>query len=477
MANLISALSVSAGVLDSFGRALDVTQANVSNSSTTGYATQIVDFGSLSQDATSGLSSGLSVSIVSTRDYYAEAAIRREISSLGTAEQLKANLNDLQSNFDITGNTGISGSLNQLFTSFSALSVTPNDAASRQTVIRNAQSVAASFNQVATQLSNASANAENQIRSQVDQINTYAQQIQSYNKTRQQEGNADAGLDAKLTAALEKLSEIANISTSTAADGSTSVLLGGQIPLVLGSHQFPLHAAYATTASPVTNPGAAPAIEIQDAAGKDITTKITQGKLAGSLQLRNTILPSLRGDTSQTGSVNALASSFADRVNSLLTSGNISDGPPAVKGIPLFTYDSSNAINAAQSLSVNPNIDASKIAVSDPTPPGTSNGIALKLAAMAQGTNAADQINQLSFTAFYGQIAAGVGQQLSQAQDQNDVQTQAVAQAKSLRDQISGVSLDTEAVRLLQYQKSYQATSKLVTVLNDITQATLDMVR
>ena len=57
------------------------------------------------------------------------------------------------------------------------------------------------------------------------------------------------------------------------------------------------------------------------------------------LQLRNQVVPSLIGDSYQTGDLNQMAKQFADRVNQLLTAGNITAGPPAVPGVPIFTYD------------------------------------------------------------------------------------------------------------------------------------------
>jgi flagellar hook-associated protein FlgK len=43
-----------------------------------------------------------------------------------------------------------------------------------------------------------------------------------------------------------------------------------------------------------------------------------------------------------------------------------------------------------------------------------------------------------------------------------------LSQAESLRQQISGVSLDTEAESLLQYNRSYDAISKMLGVLNSL---------
>jgi len=83
----------------------------------------------------------------------------------------------------------------------------------------------------------------------------------------------------------------------------------------------------------------------------------------------------------------------------------------------------------------------------------------------------------VSITSFFGQIAASIGSRASDAANQSDLYTQSAAQAKNLRDQISGVSLDTEAVNLIALQKSYDATAKLISVLDQITQSTIDILK
>ncbi len=44
-----------------------------------------------------------------------------------------------------------------------------------------------------------------------------------------------------------------------------------------------------------------------------------------------------------------------------------------------------------------------------------------------------------------------------------------------MRADISSVSLDEEAAELIQYQNAYQATAKLVTTLDSLTQTTIQM--
>jgi flagellar hook-associated protein 1 len=52
-----------------------------------------------------------------------------------------------------------------------------------------------------------------------------------------------------------------------------------------------------------------------------------------------------------------------------------------------------------------------------------------------------------------------------------------VAQAKSLRDQISGVSLDEEAINVMKFQRAYQAAAQVITVLNNLADTTLGMIQ
>jgi flagellar hook-associated protein 1 FlgK len=117
----------------------------------------------------------------------------------------------------------------------------------------------------------------------------------------------------------------------------------------------------------------------------------------------------------------------------------------------------------------------SQLAATNPGPPPVSNGIALQLAALDSGTSG--PVNGLSFTQYFGTLVSQVGTAVSNASNNATAQTQLVAQAKSLQQQLSGVNLDEEAVRLVQLQSSYQAASKVVTVIDELTQSLINMVQ
>jgi flagellar hook-associated protein 1 FlgK len=104
-----------------------------------------------------------------------------------------------------------------------------------------------------------------------------------------------------------------------------------------------------------------------------------------------------------------------------------------------------------------------------------SNGIPLRLATLATPQNAADEINGFSYAEFYGNIAAQIGRESGDAQNQLTVQQQVVAQARNLRSQASGVSLDAEAAKMIEFQRAYGAAARMVNVLDQLTQDTINM--
>lgn len=478
MSNLLTSLVNSATALRVFERVLVVSQNNVANVSTPGYAAQRLSLLATDFQPELGLVGGVRAGeIQSARSEYAEQAVRRQSQSLGFFDQTVASLAPLEAAFDISGERGIAGALNGLFQSFSAWSLSPNSTTARHAVIDSARQLAESFRQAAASLTSAAVDTDRQIRQTVEQINQLGVRLQQCNLERRG-GMNDAGLDAKVHTVLEELSELADFTVLFQPDGSVTVLLGGQTPLVVGEHHHPVSAAFYNSSEPPPEyPGATPPAHVVDWEGRDITSQISQGRLGGLLHLRNTVLPSLRGDAYQVGDLNLLAKAIADRVNQILTAGWITDGPPPESGVPLFTYDATNDALVAQSLALNPGITPGSLAAIDPGPPYVGNGTAMRLAGLVNPEDSADRIGGFSYTEYYGNLAARVGRMLVEARQNQDFRAQTVAQARYLRDEISGVSLDEEAVLLVEFQRAYQAAARMVSVLSELTEITVNLLR
>lgn len=477
MVNLLATLGVAADTLGAYSQALQVTENNVTNASTPGYAEQTQTLLAAPFDPADGDAGGVAIGpVISARDEFAEQAVRNQNVLLGAASQNVSSLTSLQTVFDVSGDTGIPYALNNLLQSFSAWAQSPADSNAQQSVIDNATSLASAFNDAASSLDSIAQNTNQQIQTTVTQVNQLVGQLQQYNVQEMNGDRNDAGLDAQVHSTLEQLSQYVDVSATEQDNGAWTVLLDGQTPLLVGSQQYQISNGLALP-SDATNPNGPPQAFIQAADGTDITSTITTGQLGALLDFRNNVLASYMGSGTQQGELNTMAQQFADRVNAELTAGNVSDGPPAVTGTALFTYNTTNATNVAQSLAVNPVITADQLAAIDPGPPEVSNGVPLSLAQLADPQASADEIGGKSYSEYYGDMASEVGGLLSQATDEQTVQQSALAQAQNVRQQVSGVDLDAEAMTLTQFQQAYDAVSRMISVLDQVTEDALNMIQ
>jgi flagellar hook-associated protein 1 FlgK len=476
MSNLLAALTSAASTLQAFGRVLEATQNNVANASTPGYAKQRVDLEAMPFDPELGSTGGVQAGkLNSSRNEFAEQSVRQQTSGMGYQQQLVDSLSPMESDFDISGQKGIPAALNNLFQSFSAWATTPTNDAARQTVLDRAQSLATAFQQTAQSLGAQANDVERQTSQIVDQINQLVGQLAHYNQIAMQGHKDDAGLNSQMHATLDQLSELADVTASFQPDGTVSVTMNGETPLLFGNKQYAISAGlFQPQDPPPVYPSAPGTMQVLDSTGADITSRTTGGRLGALLQTRNQVLSSYIGDATHAGDLNRMAKQFADRVNQIFTAGQTSTGAP---GVGLFTYDNTNDAGVAQTLAVDPSVTRDQLATVDPGPPAVSNGIPLALANLATPLNDADKIDGFSYNQFYGELAARIGGQLNDARDGQQVQQSLLAQAKDLRQQYSGVSLDEEAAILIRFQQSYQANSRFITVLDQLTQSTIDLLK
>jgi len=476
MASLTSALSNAGNALDVIQSALSVVQANVSNSSTPGYATQQLTIEAAPMDSVSGMGGGvMNGGVQSSADSYANTAVEQQLQTLGLYTARAQATGTLQSFFDVTGSSGVSAGLTNLFTAFSNWSASPDVASAQQNVLSSASAVAASVSGLASSLQGTSAQLGQQVTSDVSQINSIAAQIKQYNIERQSSGQADPGAQAQLQSNLESLSNLVNFTALTQPDGTVTVLIGNGTPLVMGDQQFPLSSDQTVVNNPpAANPHSPPTSQILDSQGNDITADITGGQLGGLLDTRNRVLAGIIGDAQNAGSLNILAKNLADTVNQIMTSGTVSTAPAAASGIDLFNYSAAVATDAAATLEVNPAMTTAKLAPVDAS--GNANGNASALAALSNPAGAADTINGMSYIEYFAGIAAGVGAENQNAQNNQQAQQSVTTQAQTLRDSISGVSVNAQAALLLQFQHAYQAVSQVLQVVNQMATDILQIV-
>ncbi|WP_298234408.1 flagellar hook-associated protein FlgK [uncultured Azohydromonas sp.] len=122
-------------------------------------------------------------------------------------------------------------------------------------------------------------------------------------------------------------------------------------------------------------------------------------------------------------------------------------------------------------------IDPKGVAAAAPataTTPGTSNGNAKALAALAsealvgRSWSASGTSGGSTFVNAYASALSGVGTRVQSAQMASDISSSVATDALVRRDAQSGVDLDEEGAKLLAFQKSYQAAAKVLQVAQSV---------
>jgi len=444
MSSLAASLTNAAGALEAYEGALAVTQNNVSNANTPGYANQVATLVAQPFDLAEGSPGGVVLGTTqSTRDQFAEQAVRTQQTDYSYDQQQVQDLTTAQNYFSLSTTAGIAPSISALFNDFSQLSVTPNDEVARQTVLNDAATLAQNFNQTANGLLSQTTDLQQSTSSTIQTINQLGTTIAQINADNPADlsGGVDAGVDAQLNSALDQLSQYVNFTVLPQSNGQVSVYLGGQTPLVMGDQSYAIQGDFST-----------PQTAILSSSGSDITSQLTGGALGAELNDTNNLLPSY------VSSLNTLAQTLADQVNNTLNQGVDESG--AAPTTDLFSYNAT--AGAALTLTVN-SLTPDQIAAALPGATG-GNGNALALAALAS----APVVNGYTFAQAYGNIGGQVGSDLSTAQNNSTTDESLLSQAETLRQNVSGVSLDEQAENLMEYERSYDAISKMVSVLNDL---------
>ena len=175
MSNLFASLTTISNGMKAFERSLEISQNNISNAQTPGYARQRSTLEALSFDSEGGLMGGVRAGIArTTRDSYSEKAVQRQLSTLGQFEQRSSILASLNQVLALDGASSIPGTLNALVASFSAWGAAPNSAAARQGVVRAADEFAASVRSTSQQVQTIANETERKLDGKVAELNDVA---------------------------------------------------------------------------------------------------------------------------------------------------------------------------------------------------------------------------------------------------------------------------------------------------------------
>lgn len=416
--------------------ALDVTGQNISNADTPGYTRQRADLieagpvaGAPSLYATQHADSTVTVSGTSRlNDPVVDMRARSEHGRNSYLQTSAGTLSSVEDLFDEPSDNGLAEQLNDFWNSWAAVANNPGDSAARNVVLQKAGALAGTLNEASAALGRLNQSLTDQTSSAVTQINTATNQLAQLNSAIAV-GTATGATDNQLLdqrdSLLMSLSDLAGAQATINPDGTATVSIGGQT--VVNSTTA---TAVSVNASNQLLVGGSPA----GAAG---------GQLQGLLDGLSTVLPSY------TAQLDAVTAALANTTNAAQTSGYDLAGNP---GGPLFAGSTAGTISVAIT-------DPTLLAASG-TPGGNLDGsVALSMSQLGNSAVGPDA----SYRTLIGTLATDS----QRANQQTTVQQSVTDSVDALARSSSGVSIDEETANLLTYQRSYQASSRVLTTVDE----------
>jgi flagellar hook-associated protein 1 FlgK len=168
-----------------------------------------------------------------------------------------------------------------------------------------------------------------------------------------------------------------------------------------------------------------------------------------------------------------LAASVATRVNALHTSGTDFNG---LTGTNFFQVTPGDPITAANlKVAANIKADPKLVVASQLATPTSAGTVAGAIGELLSDPNSTAGARTGSFNSIFNSIVGDAGRGVKNAEDALVTQQAILEQAIAQRDAVSGVSLDEEAISLLQFQKSYEAAARFLKIADDLTQTILSL--
>jgi flagellar hook-associated protein 1 len=448
-ASLATALS---GLIAEQG-ALETTTNNVANVNTPGYSREQPVLVASDPVVVDPLTFGTGVtlqSVESIRDPILESQIQQQTQAQGQFSTLASALQQTQGNFTTT-TSDIGTEISNFFDSINQLSTNPSDLSLRQGVLTAARNLATSFNTTANNLTQQQSNLDSSVVQTVGQVNQLTEQIAQLNgqiSNLENVGETAGTFVDQRQQAIDQLSSLVDVSVIP-SDNTLTLTTANGAPLVTGQQSFQLQTQ--------TNPAGLHEIYSQ---GNDITNQITSGQLGGTIEARDQEIPGILTQ------LNTLAAGLANAVNTVQAGGFDLNG---IAGTNLFNPPPAGGTGAAASLSV-AITDPSLIAASSDGTAG-SNGNADAMYAL--GSQAV--ISGQSPSDYYSGIVFNVGNDTANAAAEQSASAQILQQLNDQRASVSGVSLDEEAANMVQYQDAYAASAQVITTINDMMYAVINM--
>ncbi|MEW5762756.1 MAG: flagellar hook-associated protein FlgK [Bacillota bacterium] len=425
--------------------AMDTTSHNIANANTEGYTRQQAvhvaenpyTIPVRDQKVVPGqIGTGVTVSeIRRVRDWILDAHVRRALGDAGYWEERSDALARVEALFPEPGEYGLQQAIAKFFNYWQDLNASPHDLGLKAAVREAGEELASMIRVTYRQLEENYNGLKDTLQDKVAEINNLAAEIGRINENIANLGSADYkanDLMDRRDLLLDKLAAIGEVAVRPLDNGQIQVSFFGEV-LVDGTAvnqaagDFNADDHFILTVN---------------GAGIDVTEK-AEANAPGALTGLESARQKVKG---YMGDLDTLANALRDRVN-------------GAHEAPFFDPNAAGAANFA----LDPTIlaDASNI-------DGTK---ALAVAALRDDPTVdvnGDGQPDVTFEVFYTQLVTRIGTDVSGAAERVKGARAVREQLENMRQSVTGVSIDEELTYLTQYQYAYQASARVVTILDEM---------
>ncbi len=447
---------------------------NIANRTTEGFSRQTVQFKTNEPVGFGKTRIGMGArpgEITRTNNSYIEKQLEKEGAGVGYTEARADLLGRVEQVYNEQTNKGLNQYMSDLFNAFRELSNNPESLASRTMVKESANFLAKDFQRVSTQLNEIQSDIDYRLTTKVEQINQTTREIAQLNEKIQMVemagGQANDERDRR-DLLVKQLGEAVNIRYAEGKDGSISITAGNTAMLVSGFSQRNLEVA-STPAGPGKREGRMEIFyrSMDSSTPVNVTRQLTGGQIGGLLEVRDQVINGLHEK------MDDLAYTLAWEVNGAHAEGFNRYNQKGVRLFELPTGRDGAASNIAVSRIVAEDV-GQVAAAGAPDSPG-DNRIANVLSSLQYKGIYEDGGTTLD--AYYANVVGQIGVEAQRANSAHTSQKDIYAQLKNIRESVSGVSLDEETTKMIEYQKSFDASARLIRTADEMMDTVLNLKR
>lgn len=448
--------------------ALQTVGHNIANKSTEGYSRQRVEVQANIPVLAGRFQVGTgtrAAQITRINNPFLEKQMQKESSLSGFFDARAEAMSNVEEVYNEQFNKGLSQNMAEFFNAFRELANYPESIANRTFARDAGQLLASDFQRVNNDLVGAQADLDMQIRVNVGEINQIVKEIANLNEKIslvEMQGIPNNDERDRRDLLLKKLNEKIDVSWAENNAGQVTVTVGKNGVLVSGFSAQELVAETAETGDRLD-------VLFKAATGQlvPLTKTITGGRLGALLEVRDKTIEDYKGKLDE------LAHTFVTEVNKIHTKGVDLLGRPGQN----FFAEDSNIKGIAGRMALNSTLmkDANRVVTGLREKGVADNSVANVISELQ--TKPLLSEGSATLDDFYRASVAEVGVFAQRSKTESETQKNVVSQLQNLRESISGVSLDEEATKMIEFQKGYDASARLIKTADEMFDTLLSLKR